>query len=269
MSRLEGKVAIVTGGCGGAGVEICKAFAKEGACVVISDLNEEAGKNIVNEITSSGGKAIFVKTDVTKEMDVKKCVETSVDTYGKLDTLVNIACIMSVDTGYFTDVTEEMFDLDININLKGTFFFTKYALLEMKKCKKGKIINFSSVGASHGTLGHTIYGAAKAGIESMTRSIATQYGNDNICANCIRPGIMLNPISLSMPGVKEYGDFILSHIPGTRIGLGADAAPLAVYLASDESDYVNGQVITLDGGLTCHEPQWKEDIDPENADAVR
>lgn len=265
VRKLEGKSAIVTGGAGGAGSEICRLFAREGAHVIIADMNEPVGQALADEI---GEGARFMKVDVTSEDSVERCVESTTKLFGGLDILVNIACIMGVDTGFLEDVTEEMFERDININLKGTFFFTKHALKHMLGAGHGNIVSFSSVGASHGTIGHTIYGAAKAGVESMTRSVVAQYGKQNIRANCIRPGIMLNPMTISTPEGKQYGEWLLSHMPCTRIGMGSDAAPLALFLASDESYYVNGQIIALDGGLTSHEPQWKEDL-ALGRDAVR
>jgi len=255
--RLKGMAAVVSGGCGGAGSEICKLFTAEGASVVIADMNEARGRELEHEC---GTQSVFVKTDVTSEASVSSCVEECCRRYGKVDILVNIACIMGVDTGFLEDVTEEMFDRDININLKGTFFFAKYALKQMLKQGKGTIVSFSSIGASRGTIGHAVYGAAKAGVESLTRSIVAQYGKSGIRANCIRPGIMMNPVTLQNQGAREYADWLLSHTPESAIGMGSDAAPLALFLASDESRYVNGQVITMDGGLTCHEPQWKEDL---------
>lgn len=268
MKKLEGRTAIVTGGSGGAGSEISKLFAQEGANVVIAARGAAAAEKLVEEIRAKGGKAIFVKTDVSDEKDIIKCVDTCVDTFGTVDILVNIACIMSLDTGYLHECSAEDFDKDIAINLKGAFLFSKHVLPIMDKKCSGNIINFSSIGGSHGILGHTVYGAAKAGVESMTRSIVAQYGKKGIRSNCIRPGVMRNE-NWQGEGIEWYSDFMLSHIPAPRLGWGYDAAPLALFLASDESYYVNGQVITLDGGMTSHQPQWKEDMAPENANAVR
>ncbi|WP_080802894.1 SDR family NAD(P)-dependent oxidoreductase [Arabiibacter massiliensis] len=259
MGRMDGRAGIITGGCGGAGLETCRLFAKEGASVVIADINEEVGRSLQDEICAAGGKALFVRTDVTSEDAVAACVDQCVEAFGKIDYLINIACIMTIDNGPIHEVTEEMFDKEIAFNLKGAFFFVKHAVPEMVKNGKGAVVNFSSIAASTGDLGHTFYGAAKAGVETMTRNIAAQYGKQGVRANCIRPGIMLNDTTLAHPGVKEFGDFVLTHLPGTRIGYGADAAPLALFFASDESEYITGQVLTLDGGLTCHQPQWKED----------
>jgi len=268
MKKLVGKTAIITGGTGGAGSEISRLFAREGANVVIAARSENAGNALSQSILAEGRNALFVRTDVEKEDDIKACVETAVNTYGTVDILVNIACIMSVDTGLLHECSSEDFDRDIAINLKGTFLFSKYVLPIMDEKKAGVIVNFSSIGGSRGVLGHTVYGAAKAGVESMTRSIVAQYGKQGIRCNCIRPGVMTNP-TWSGEGIEEYKAFMLSHMPCPRIGTGADAAPLALFLASDDSYYINGQVITLDGGMTSHEPQWKEDMTPENAGSIR
>jgi len=255
--KLEGKAAVVTGGAGGAGMEISRLFVKEGAKVVIADMNEDGGNKLAEEL---GENCMFVKTNVTSEKSVEDCLASCASRFGSVDILVNIACIMGVDTGFLEDVTEEMFDKDIAINLKGTFFFIKHALKYFQKEGKGTIVNFSSVGGIRGTIGHVIYGCAKSGVESLTRSVVAEYGKCNIRANCICPGIMMNPVTLQNPGAKEYADWLLSHTPATRIGMGSDAAPVALFLASDDSYYINGQVITMDGGLTSHEPQWKEDL---------
>lgn len=258
--KMENRVALVTGGCGGVGIEVSKLLAKEGASVVITDLNETVGLSLVQEITEQGGKALFFKADVTKEAEVKSCVTACIDHFGKLDTLINIACIMTVETGYIHEVTSEMFDKDIDINLKGTFLFTKYAIPELIKCEDSSIVNFSTVAAIRGMVGHSIYAAAKQGVEAFTRMVATQYGQLGLRANCIRPGVMVNPTWENTDFGKEYSEYMLTHMPAKRIGKSADAASVVLFFASNDSAYVNGQVLTMDGGLTCHEPQWKEDL---------
>lgn len=268
MKKLEGKVAIISGGSGGAGTAISKLFASEGAYVIIAARGEKAADALVKEIQTSGGHATFVKTDVTSETQIKACVDFAMETYGTVDILVNIACIMSLDTGYLHECSIEDFDKDIAVNLRSGFLFCKHVLPIMEKNSSGAIVNFSSIGGSHGILGHTVYGAAKAGVESMTRSITAQYGKKGIRCNCIRPGVMTNPTWADTPEINWYKDFMLSHMPCTRIGTGEDAAPLALFLVSDDSYYVNGQVITLDGGMTSHQPQWKEDM-ALSSDAVR
>lgn len=268
MKKLEGKIAIITGACGGAGTAISKLYAAEGAKVIMVDLNEVAGQSLVNDICAKGGEATFVKTDVTSEDQIKACVDMCVEKYGTVDILVNIACIMVLDTGYLHECSIEDFDKDIAINLRSGFLFSKHVLPIMEKNNSGAIVNFSSIGGSRGILGHTAYGAAKAGVESMTRSITAQYGKKGIRCNCIRPGVMANPTWKNTPEINWYKEFMLSHIPETRIGTGADSAPLALFLACDDSYYINGQVITLDGGMTSHQPQWKEDMALSD-DAVR
>lgn len=269
MGKLDNRVAIVVGGAGHAGEETSKLFAKEGAKVFIADINEELGKKFEKEIKDAGGEATFFKCDVTKPEQIKECVKACVEKYGKVDTLVNTACIMSLDTWYICDVTEEDFEKEIQINFKSGFIFMQEVIPYMLKNGKGRIVNFSSTAATHGQLGHALYGACKAAIEALTRTVATQYGTQNIRANAIRPGVFLYPALLEIPAVKEYADFTLSHVPNFRIGESADGAKLALFLASDDSDYINGQVVTLDGGNTIHLPQWKEDMMPEHADWMR
>ena len=269
MGKLTNKTAIITGATGGAGKEICRLFAREGANVVICARNDAEGAALETELNTSGSNALYIKTDVTAENEVRHCVDKTLSQYGTIDILVNVACIMTLDTGYLHDASAESFDMDIAINLKSAFLMSKHVLPTMLKKQTGVIINFSSVSASRGSLGHAIYGAAKAGVEAMTRSIASQYGRQGIRANCIRPGIMQKKGRSDNPISKAYGDMMLSHMPATRIGTSADAAPLALFLACEDSFYVNGEVITLDGGLTCHEPQWKEDMMPEKINSLR
>lgn len=269
MSKLKGKTAIITGGCGGAGSAICKLFAQEGANVVVSDFNAAAGEKMAQDLTTAGGSASFVKTDVTSEVQVKACVTEAVKKYGAIDILVNIACIMTLDTGYLHECSGEDFDKDIGINLKGLFYFAKHVLPLMEKQGHGNIVTFSSITAARGILGHAVYGAAKAGVESITRSIAAQCGKKGIRANCIRPGVMANDNWTNAPEMDAYKEFMLSHIPVTRLGTGGDSAPLALFLASEDSFYINGQVITLDGGMISHQPQWKEDMAMQGTNAVR
>ncbi|RGC72230.1 SDR family oxidoreductase [Lachnospiraceae bacterium AM23-2LB] len=259
--KMEGRVAIITGGCGGVGIETAKLFSKEGAKILIADMNDEVGEKLVKELNDDGGEAVFYHVDVTKEDEIQACVNQCVDVFGKLDTLINIACIMGVETGYIHETTAEMFDKDVSINFKSVFLFTKYALPELRKNERSTVVNFSAVSAAMGMVGHSIYGASKYAIESFTRMIATQYGKEGVRANCIRPGVMVNPVWADTDFGKEYAAFMLSHLPATRIGTAKDAAPVVLFFASDDSCYVTGQTLTMDGGLTCHEPQWKEDLE--------
>ena len=259
--KMEGRVAIITGGCGGVGIETAKLFSKEGAKILIADMNDEVGEKLVKELNDDGGEAVFYHVDVTKEDEIQACVNQCVDVFGKLDTLINIACIMGVETGYIHETTAEIFDKDVSINFKSVFLFTKYALPELRKNERSTVVNFSAVSAAMGMVGHSIYGASKYAIESFTRMIATQYGKEGVRANCIRPGVMVNPVWADTDFGKEYAAFMLSHLPATRIGTAKDAAPVVLFFASDDSCYVTGQTLTMDGGLTCHEPQWKEDLE--------
>lgn len=260
MARLNGKSVIITGGCGNAGKEICYLFAREKAHLTIIDKDEKKGILLAKQINEAGGKALFIKGDISKEENVIESIKACIKKYGTVDILVNAASILGMDQGCLVDISEEMFDREISINLKGTFLMVKNVLPIMIKKGQGNIVNFSSVGAMCGTLGHTVFNMTKAGIESLTRSIVSQYGKQGIRANCIRPGVMLNPVYLKNQDCQLYGEYIASHIPGKRVGMGSDIAPVALFLASNESYYINGQIITADGGLTMHEPQWKEEL---------
>ena len=224
-------------------------------------MNDEVGAKLESELNADGQRALYCHIDVTRENEIAACVKKAVDTFGKVDTLINIACVMSVETCYMHEVTEEMFEKDININFKGSFFFMKHAIPEMIKAGGGSIVSFSAVSAIRGMIGHSVYGAAKYGVESITRMAATQYGREGIRANCIRPGVMTNPTWENTDFGRQYSGFMLSHMPAKRIGRASDAAPVVLFFASDDSRYVNGQTLTMDGGLTIHEPQWKEDLE--------
>jgi len=249
MCRLEGKVAIITGASGtGIGRAIATLFAKEGAEVVIAGRGVEGGEETVRMVKEAGGKAIFIKTDVAKAEDVKKMVKAAVDTYGKLDVLVNNAAITEPE-GSTVDLTEELFDRTIAINLKGVWLGMKYAIPEMLKTGGGSIINFASQAANRALPTIPAYSASKGGVISLSRVAALEFASKNIRVNCISPG----PIATRMV-IDEWPPEQIEHfskvIPRGRLGKPEEVAQVAVFLASDESSWITLQTLVVDGGLS-------------------
>jgi NAD(P)-dependent dehydrogenase (short-subunit alcohol dehydrogenase family) len=184
--RLENKVAVVTGGANGIGEAYSKGIASEGASVVVADLDHERGKQVVDEIEKSGGKALFVRTDVSKKQDAQKMVKATVDRFGSIDILVNNAGILY--TAPFEETTEEMWDKLLAVNVKGVFFCSQAAAIEMKKRKRGKIINISSIAAIGGQASLSAYSSTKGAVLTMTRVFALELAGDNVQVNSILPG---------------------------------------------------------------------------------
>jgi len=245
MGKLDGKVAIITGAGSGMGRAAAVLFAKEGAKVVVADWAVEAGKETVRMIKEAGGEAIFVKADVSKAEDVKKMVKTSVDTYGKLDVLYNNAGI-GCEVAPIAECTEDNWDKTIAVNLKGVFLGMKYAIPEMLKSGGGSIINTASQAARRCHPNLSPYNASKGGVISLTRGTAIEYATKNIRINCICPGAVATPLLLGFnPRLLER---MKSAIPLGRYAQPEEVAQLALFLASDESSFINGADLVIDGG---------------------
>lgn len=247
MGRLDGKVAIITGGGAGMGEAASVLFAREGAKVAVADWDAQGGERVVTKIKETGGAAIFIKADVSKADDVRKMIKATVDTYGKLDILYNNAGIATYKP--LIDLTDEDFDKMISINLKGVWLGMKYAIPEMIKTGGGSIINAASIAADAGQRGSAIYAASKGGVVSMSRVAAVEYATNNIRVNVIKPGAIATPMFMNAqtdPGVVER---IVRETPQRRLGKAEEVAYVALFLASDESSYITGQKIAIDGGI--------------------
>ena len=245
MKRFLNKSVIVTGGARGIGKRIAEKFAEEGANIIITDINEsvlEEAKKIYEMYKTN---VIGIKQNVSIESDCKNVVEQAVKTFGKLDILVNNAGITK--DGLAIKMKEEDFMDVINVNLKGTFFMSKYALGVMSLKRYGKIINISSIVGLTGQAGQVNYSSSKAGVIGLTKSLAREYAKRNININAVAPGFIKTDMTDKLDDKTKQD--IISQIPLQRFGSVDDVANCVLFLASDESSYITGQVISVNGGL--------------------
>lgn len=253
MNRLQNKVAIVTGSTSGIGIGIARLYAAEGAQVIICGRRVEKGQGVVDSITAEGGKAAFHAMDITDPASIEKLVEDTAAAYGHIDILVNNAANVALKDGRVDELTIEMWDAIFQSDMRGTFYVTKCVLPHMIKAGGGSIVNIGSMASCGGDLGSTAYASAKAGVDMFTQSVALQYGKQNIRCNCVRPGLIVTPDNeAKVP--QALKDIFLSNIMVNRYGCPEDIGHACVYFGSDESSYVTGQIITVDGGLNSHAP---------------
>ena len=247
--RLEGKVAIITGGANGMGAEECRIFVREGAKVVIADILEEEGKKLEAEIAESGGDAVFMRLDVTSEENWQSAVEATVSRYGRLDVLVNNAGIGKGNTP--DNLRAEDWDALMNINAKGVFLGMKTAIAEMQKVGGGSIVNISSISGMVGQRAtHMGYNASKGAVRIVTKSAAVQYAQDGIRVNSVHPGLM-PPMLTSAANTPEIRSEMLRDVPMGRPGRREEVGNAVLFLASDEASYITGAELVVDGGWTA------------------
>ena len=248
MNRLDNKVAIVTGGAQGQGAEICRAFVAEGAKVVIADIAKEAGQALADELAGPEGKVYFAHHDVSDEGSWTTLVEEANARFGPVDVLVNNAGILRF--GEIERMPVEEFELVFRVNQLGCFLGMKAVARTMRKNGGGSIINASSIEGLGGMAACAAYSATKFAIRGMTKVAAMELGPKGIRVNSVHPGMVDTPMTRVHGGdaAMEYG---ASKVPLRRVAVPADIAPLYVYLASDESSYVNGAEIAIDGGVTA------------------
>lgn len=252
MPRLEGKVAVITGAASGIGRGTALCLAKEGAAVVAADLNSQGGERVIGEIAAASGRAVFQHTDVSSAADIKSAVDRALKEYGRLDIMFNNAGLVGA-VGPIEAVSAEDWDKTVAVLLRSVFLGIKYAVEPMRKAGGGSIISTSSVASFLPSPYGAAYAASKGAVISLTRAAALQLGRDRIRVNCVCPGVINTPIWGAMPGMDDPAvlEQALGHaqtIP--RVGRPEDIASMVLFLASDESQWITGQAMIVDGGLT-------------------
>ena len=248
--RLEGKVALISGGARGMGAVEAKLFVQEGAKVVFGDVREEEGQKLEAEIDESGGVAVFTKLDVTSADDWQSAVDLAVSRFGKLDILVNNAGIF--DNATVENTTVEAWDRVLDINAKGVFLGSKSAIGAMKEAGGGSIVNISSTAGLTGSAVSSAYNASKGAVRLLTKATAVQFGSEKIRANSVHPGpIETDMVKQVFLDDESLRDERIAAIPQGRFGKPEEVANCVLFLASDEASYMTGSELVVDGGWTA------------------
>lgn len=255
--RLEGKVAVITGGASGQGHTAAYLFAGEGARVIVADANSEGAEETAEGIRASGGEAVATQTDVAHEAEVEAMIRRAVNEFGGLDILFNNAGVGYSAADRFTmasvvDTPEKDWDEILAINLKGAAMGCKHAIPIMAGSGGGAIVNNASINALAGLSGADAYTAAKGGVVALTRVLALDWGPSNIRVNCICPGVVDTPMVAPVLADEYASNFIRENTPLGRPAHPEEIARVALFLASDEASYLNGAIIPVDGGWTAH-----------------
>ena len=251
--RLQDKVALITGGGSGIGRATAIRFAQEGACVVVSDLDEAGVNETAKLIAEAGGKTVAVAGNVTSRADAQKMVDAATGNFGRLDIVINNAGItkdgltVRVKDGEVKMMSDEQWDAVLNVNLKGTWLVSQIAAVPMIRQKYGRIVNTASVGAQ-GNIGQANYSASKAGVIGLTKTLALEWARFNIAVNCVAPGGVKTRMTAALP--DSLMTQLIERIPLKRMAEPEEIAAAHAFLASDQASYITGQVIWVDGGLT-------------------
>ena len=243
--KLAGRVALVTGAAQGIGKAVALLLARNGADIVVSDINLVKAEEAANEIKSIGRKALAVKGDVANWNDVERMVEIILEKFAKIDILVNNAGITR--DKLILRMTEEDWDAVLDVNLKGTFHCTKAVVRHMAKQRSGKIVNIASVVGEMGNAGQANYSASKAGVIGLTKTIAREFAQRGININAIAPGYIETPMTEVLP--EKAKEELKKLIPMERLGKPEDVAEAVLFLVSEESNYITGQVLNVNGGI--------------------
>lgn len=250
--RLQDKVALITGGGSGIGYHTSLLFAKEGAAVVVVDINDEAGEKTVAEIIENGGQATYVHANVAKAADTENMVKVAEDTYGKLNIMFNNAGISHANDDDAINTSEDVWDLTMEINVKGVFLGCKYGIPAIQRAGGGSIINTASFVATLGAATPQLaYTASKGAVLSMTRELATIHARENIRVNALCPGPLRTELLMKYLNTEEKKQRRLVHVPMGRFGEAEEIAFAALYLGSDEASFVTGTTFLVDGGITA------------------
>lgn len=261
--RLEGKVALITGGASGIGAETARIFAAHGGKLIVADVQDELGKNVVLEIMEAGGQAIYKHLDVTSEDAWAQLIDETLELHGNVDVLANIAGISGRDPAMkvqktitpgplIEDTSLEVWNKIMNINVTGVYLGTKSVLPVMRDSGGGSIINISSICGLVGSFGNAAYHASKGAVRIFTKATAVQHAKDNIRSNSIHPGFVDTPMTAPGHSNNEVAKVRIEATPLGRFGVPGDIAMGCLYLASDESSWVTGTELVIDGGLTAH-----------------
>jgi NAD(P)-dependent dehydrogenase (short-subunit alcohol dehydrogenase family) len=264
MGRVQGKVAIVTGAGGGIGATTAQVLAREGAAVVVADLNVAGAEKVVAQIEEAGGEATAVAFDLGDEISIKRFVAAAVEAYGGVDILHNNAAathLGGTQDRPVADADGDIWDETMRINLRGTMQVTKHVVPHMVARGGGSIINASSGAGLSGDLGHPAYGASKAAVARLTTYVATEFGKQGIRCNAIAPGLVVTERTEQTYAAGPMRELMLRHHLTPRLGKPDDIAQCVLFLASDESAFITGQVISVDGGLLAHVPYWADVVD--------
>lgn len=250
--RLENKVALITGASGGIGAATALLFAREGAKVVVVDINDEAGEATVQKIKGDGGEAVFFHADVSKAADCESMIQYAEEQFGALHILFNNAGIMHGDDGNAMSTSEAIFDLTYAINVKGVFLGCKYGIPALARAGGGSIINTASFVAHLGAATPQLaYTASKGAVLSMSRELAVIHARENIRVNALSPGPLRTELLMNFLDTEEKQQRRLVHVPMGRFGEAKEMAQAALFLASDESSYMTGSEFLVDGGITA------------------
>jgi NAD(P)-dependent dehydrogenase (short-subunit alcohol dehydrogenase family) len=250
--RLQDKVALITGAASGIGRETALLFAREGASVVVADIGDQAGAAVVAEIEAQGGRAAYVHADVSRAADAEGMVRAAEQTFGRLDVLFNNAGISHIRDDDAVATEEQVWDLTMNVNLKGVFLGCKYGIPALRRAGGGSVINTASFVALLGAATPQIaYTASKGGVLAMTRELAVVHAREGIRVNALCPGPLRTELLMKYLDTEAKRQRRLVHIPMGRFGEAREIARAALYLACDESSFVTGATFTVDGGITA------------------